>query len=118
MEDSVAAEEKRGELLGIALKWLREDREVRKQRDKERGRERGAKSGADVSKSTEAYVRKGFRAILMHDRLFMATRPGTQRRFMKSTITTRVRIRISYARKSNKRTYRESRSRTLQIDVQ
>jgi hypothetical protein len=118
MEDSVAAEEKRGELLGIALKWLREDREIRKQRDKERGRERGAKSGADVSKTTEAYVRKGFRAILMHYRLLVTTRPGTQRRFMKSTITTRVRIRISCARKSNKRTYRESRSRTLQIDVQ
>jgi hypothetical protein len=49
MEDSVAAEEKRGELLGIALKWLREDREVRNRRDKKRGRERGAKSGGDVS---------------------------------------------------------------------
>lgn len=117
MEDSVAAEEKRGELLGIALKWLREDREVRRQRDKERGRERGAKSGADVSKTTEAHTRKGSRAILMHYRLFMATRPGTQRRFMKSTTTTRVRIRISCVHESSKRTYRESRSRTLQIDV-
>lgn len=46
----MAAEEKRGELLGIALRWLREDREVRKKRDKERGRERGAKSGGDVSR--------------------------------------------------------------------
>jgi hypothetical protein len=49
MEDSVAAEEKRGELLGIALKWLRDDRDVRKQRDKERGTERGAKRQGDVS---------------------------------------------------------------------
>jgi hypothetical protein len=51
MEDSIAAEEKRGELLGIALKWLRDDRDVRKQRDKERGTERGAKRQGDVSLS-------------------------------------------------------------------
>jgi CCR4-NOT complex subunit CAF16 len=48
-EDAVAAEEKRGELLGIALNWLRMDREVRKQRDKERGKERGAKRNEEVS---------------------------------------------------------------------
>jgi CCR4-NOT complex subunit CAF16 len=49
-EDAEGAEAKRGELLGIALRWLKEDREVRKQRDKERGKERGAKRGKDVSR--------------------------------------------------------------------
>ena len=62
MEDSVAAEEKRGELLGIALKWLREDREVRRQRDKERGRERGAKSGADTRDAKTFYEKYDYNA--------------------------------------------------------
>lgn len=45
LEDSKAGEEKRGELLNLALKWLSEDRQIRKIRDKERGKERGAKKG-------------------------------------------------------------------------
>lgn len=56
MEDSAAAEEKRGELMGIALKWLKADRDVRKQRDKERGTERGAKRG--VTKDAKTFYEK------------------------------------------------------------
>ena len=86
MEDSVAAEEKRGELLGIALRWLREDREVRKVRDKERGRERGAKSGGDVSRGRGRDPRDGALMSIYPSR--MVDRRGTPRRFTKSTITT------------------------------